>query len=120
MIIDFLRLLIAAICIATGILVMAVSTFGVFRIRYVLNRLHSAAMGDSMGIGLVILGLIILNGFTVVSLKLLMILGIFWLASPVCSHLLSSLEVFTNDRLDRVCESIELEPDPTKEVSQQS
>ena len=115
--IELIRYIIAALLIAAGILVMAISTFGVFRIRYVLNRLHAAAMGDSMGIGLVILGLILLHGFSVVSLKLLMILGVFWLASPVCSHLLSSLEVFTNENLDRHCDFILLEEN-TEEVSQ--
>lgn len=102
--ISLIRFIPAAVFIVAGIGVMAVGTLGIFRISYVLNRLHAAAMGDSLGLLLVALGLIILYGWSFASLKLLLIVALFWIASPVCSHLLSSLEAFTNDALDQVCE----------------
>lgn len=102
--ISLIRFIPAAVLIVAGIGVMAVGTLGIFRISYVLNRLHAAAMGDSLGLLLVALGLIILYGWSFASLKLLLIVALFWIASPVCSHLLSSLEAFTNDDLKQVCE----------------
>ena len=92
----------AAACILGGTFVMLIATIGVNRFHYVLNRMHAAALG----LGLVLLGLIVHNGLTFVSLKMLLVLVFFWNASPVCSHLISSLEVQTNPELEKECEII--------------
>ena len=105
---SLLRFFPAAVLIAAGIVVMIIGTIGVFRIHYVLNRLHAAAMGDSLGLLLIALGLTILCGWSLSSLKLLMMVTLFWIASPVCSHLLSGLEAFTNDELEEECQIITL------------
>lgn len=102
--ISLLRFVPAAVLICAGVAVMAVGTIGVFRIRYVLNRLHAAAMGDTLGLLLTAAGLAILFGWSLVTVKLFLIVLLFWLASPVCSHLLASLEASTNEELDKVCE----------------
>lgn len=98
------RTFLAAACILCGVSVMIVAAIGVNRFRYVLNRMHAAALGDTLGLGLVLLGVIIHNGPTFVSLKLLMIIVFFWMASPVCSHLISNLEVQTNPDIEKECE----------------
>ena len=48
-----------------GLLLCGLGTFiieliGVFRFRYVLNRMHAAATGDTLGIGFALLGLIVM------------------------------------------------------------
>ena len=98
--ISLIRFIPAAVCIALGVAVMVIGTLGVFRIKYVLNRLHAAAMGDSLGILLISLGVSILYGFSFVMLKVLCIILLFWIASPTCSHLLAGFEVRTNDALE--------------------
>ncbi len=70
--------------------------FGLFHFKYVLNRMHASAMGDTLGIGASMLGLIILNGFNMVSLKLFLIVVFLWIASPTSSHMIASLEVSTD------------------------
>ena len=50
------------------------------------------------------LGLIILSGFNFTSLKLALVIVFLWLASPVASHLISRLEVATNEELEKDCE----------------
>lgn len=102
--ISLVRFVIAAICIVIGVLIMAIETLGIFRFHYVLNRMHAAAMGDSLGIFMIVLGLIVIYGFSYASAKLLAVVILFWFASPVCSHLLAKLEVSTNDHLDEECE----------------
>jgi multicomponent Na+:H+ antiporter subunit G len=102
--IEVIRAFIAAVCILAGTAVMLVAAIGVNRFHYVLNRMHAAALGDTLGIGLVLLGLMVHNGLTFVSLKLLLIIIFFWNASPVCSHLISNLEVQTNPDLEKECE----------------
>ena len=102
------RIIPAAILIVLGIVVMAVATFGVFRIKYVLNRMHSSAMIDSLGMLLIAAGLGILYGLTMPTLKLIFIVTLFWCASPVCAHLLIDLETDTNEKLERHCEILPL------------
>jgi len=102
--IGILQFIFSSIFILLGIFVMSVSLFGVFKINYVMNRLHSSAMGDSLGIFLLIVGLIVLYGFSLNSLKLILIIFTFWCASPVCTHLLASLEIFTNQSISENCD----------------
>ena len=110
------RFIPAALFIAAGVAVAAVGTFGVFRVRYALNRLHAAAMPDSLGLLLIAAGLAVLFGFSLSTAKLLLIVLLFWLASPVCSHLLAFLETSTNEDLQTQCPSVPLDKldDPGK------
>ena len=91
-----------------GLLLMGMGCFileliGVFKFRYVLNRMHAAAMGDTFGIGISLTGLILLSGFNFTSLKMALIIVFLWLASPVSSHLIARLEVVTNEHLADHC-----------------
>ena len=92
-----------------GLLMEAVSVFGIYRFGYSLNRKHSAAIGDTLAIGNIVIGLCIISGFSVTTLKLLAVIVFFWLAGPVSSHLLVRLEVTTNERIE--------EHAPEKEVA---
>lgn len=99
-----LRLTAAAGCLVLGVVILIVAVIGVYRFHFVLNRMHAAAMGDTLGILFIMLGLILKNGLSFTSVKLLMIILFFWLASPVCSHLVSKLEVATHEHLEEECE----------------
>lgn len=100
----WVQLVLSAIFIVIGLLTLCVSVFGVFRFHYVLNRMHSAAMGDSLGILFIILGLMILSGFQFGTLKLALIILFFWLAGPVSSHMIAQMEALTNEKLREECE----------------
>ena len=43
---------ISALLLVTGLFLMMSAVIGQYRFRYVLNRMHAASMGDSMGLGL--------------------------------------------------------------------
>ena len=86
-----------------GLGIFMLQLFGVFKFKYVLNRMHAAAIGDTLGLGLSMLGMILLCGFSFTSLKLALVVAFLWLASPVSSHLISRLEVTTNEHLNEVC-----------------
>ncbi len=100
----WVQLIAGGILIVTGLLTMCAAVLGVFRFHYVLNRMHAAAMGDSLGILFIILGLMILSGFQMGTLKLLLIVIFFWLAGPVSSHMIGKLEVLINEHLKEECE----------------
>lgn len=99
-----LRLLLASIFLIAGVIILIVAVTGVYRFHFVLNRMHAAAMGDTLGILFILLGLVVPSGLSFASLKLFLIIIFFWMASPVCSHLVSFLEVSTNDDLEKECE----------------
>ena len=96
----WIQFILGAALIAAGVAVLALSIFGVYRFNYVLNRMHAAAMGDTLGILLVLGGLIVFSGFTALSLKLLLTVVMLWLTSPVSSHLIARLETHINERLN--------------------
>lgn len=88
---DTVRCIIAIVLISVGVFFEIVSVIGIFRFKFVLNRMHSAAMGDTLAILAVLLGLIFLTGISFTSLKIAVIILFFWIAGPVSSHLLANL-----------------------------
>lgn len=98
---EWIRFFIAAALLIWGLAVMCIGVIGVYRFRYVLNRMHAAAMNDTMGILFVMLSLIVIGGFTFTSVKLLLIILMLWLSSPVSSHLISRFELTTNEEIGK-------------------
>ena len=103
-ILNWIRFLLGTGLLLVGMAIFLLQIFGVFKFKYVLNRMHAAAMGDTLGIGISLIGLILLSGWNVTSVKMAMIIVFLWLASPVSSHLISRLEVVTNEHLAENCE----------------
>lgn len=103
-IIEWLQFLAGVSLLIGGLFIFVVQLAGVFKFKFVLNRMHAAAMGDTLGIGISLTGLIILSGFNFTSLKMALIIVFLWLASPVASHLIARLEVTTNEHLEEFCE----------------
>lgn len=101
---DWIRLIFSALFVIAGLCFLCFAMFGVFKYKYVLNRMQVAAMGDTLGVSLCMIGLIIFSGFTFASLKLLLVILFLWVAGPVSSHLISRLEVKTNKKIFEDCE----------------
>lgn len=89
--------------IVMGLLVFCIQLIGVYKFKYVLNRMHAAGMGDTMGLSLCLIGTMFLYGLSFTTLKVGLIIAFLWLASPVSSHLISRLEVTTNENLEDYC-----------------
>lgn len=96
---EWIQFIVGAALILAGLVIFILSVIGVYRFKYVLNRMHAAAMGDTLGLLLVLAGLIVFSGFKFLSLKLLLIILMLWLTSPVSSHLIARLEVHINEQL---------------------
>ena len=90
-----IRFIIAACLIGFGVFLFAMSTFGVFKFKYVLNRMHAAAIGDSLALFSLLAGVGVMTGCTYATLKLVIILVFFWLAAPVSSHMIAKMEIAT-------------------------
>lgn len=94
---EWIRFFIGGGLLLAGLITFAIEIIGVFRFRYVLNRMHAAAIGDTLGIGFALLGLIVISGFNFTSLKLFLVIVFLWFSSPVSSHLIARLEVTTDE-----------------------
>lgn len=101
MITEWIRMIVGLIFLLVGLVIFGIEFYGAFRMKYALNRMHAAAIGDTLGIAMSLLGLIVLNGFTMVSLKLLLVIIVLWLTSPVSSHLIARLEFATSKEVGR-------------------
>lgn len=81
--------IIATIVIALGALVMLAGAAGVLRFPDFYSRLHAAGKGDTLGQGLILLGLMIPIGFTLVSFKLALIILFIFIFNPTATHALA-------------------------------
>lgn len=104
---DIIRFVIVAALTATGLFCLLSGVVGVYKFRYALSRVHAAALLDTVGILLMLLGVIVATGFTVASAKMLVVIAFLWLTSPVSGHLIGRLEVTINDDLDKDAEVLD-------------
>lgn len=100
----WIRFIVGTVVLVIGLLTFALEVFGSYRFHFVLNRMHAAGMGDTLGIGISLFGLIIFSGLNFTSLKMFLVVCFLWCASPVSSHLIARLEVATDETLDQYCE----------------
>ena len=96
---EWIRFGAAAGLLALGLVFEVMAVFGVNRLQKALNRMHAAAMGDTLGILFVLMGLMVMRGWSMDSLKLFLVIGFFWIASPVSGHMISRLEMMTDENL---------------------
>ena len=101
MVLAWIRFAVAALFVIIGLMIEIAAILGVYRFNYVLNRMQIAAMGDTMGLAMILIGLMIMSGWTIMTAKLCMIIAFFWLASPVAGHMVAEIEVATNPEADK-------------------
>ncbi len=99
---EWVRLFVSGAFLLAGLLVFVSAAVGVNKFKRALNRIHAAALGDTLGILFMILGLVVWKGVSFASLKLLLVVLFFWLASPVAGHMISRLEVMTDEDLGEI------------------
>lgn len=93
---SWIRFILSGALMSGGLIILAAAVIGLYKFDYVLNRMHAAAMGDTLGLMLCLLSLTVGAPDGWVALKLLLIICFLWLSSPVSSHLIARLEVTIN------------------------
>lgn len=104
-----IRLILAAVLMLSGIIAGAVSILGVFRFRFVMNRMHCAAILDTLAMAGILGGLMVLTADMAYVPKLLAALLVLWVSSPAASHLVGRMELDTDDTAKTHMESMEEE-----------
>ena len=83
------REIVAGLFVLTGVFFFIVSTIGLLRFPDIYTRLHATAKGDTLGIGLCLVGSMIYLGFSITSLKVLVIILFVWITNPSAAHLIA-------------------------------
>ena len=110
-ILQWARFILAALLMLWGLLTLFATAVGLFRFDYVLNRIHAATKCDTFGVLLIFSSLALIFGWSIASLKLLLIIVFLWIANPVSGHLIAHLEVSTNSKIREKCEVIRNDAD---------
>ncbi len=97
---SWIRFGFTALLLSLGLFSLGVGIVGQYRFRYVLNRMHAASMGDSLGLLLVVAGLCVACDDGWMILKMALIVLFLWITSPTGSHLIARLETTTDTRLE--------------------
>ena len=110
--IEWIRFGIVIVLLVFGMSIFFLEIFGVYRFKFVLNRMQIAATGDTLGIGLCLIGLMVANGWDATTAKLALVIVFLWCASPVSSHMIARLEYTTDQTLLENCRMVSMEEVP--------
>ena len=73
-------------CLLLGSLFCVVGAIGLLRFPDFYSRMHGAGITDTLGAGLVLVGLMVQGGLSMVTVKLFLILMLLFLTSPASTH----------------------------------
>lgn len=69
-----------------GALLVAIGTFGIVRFRDVYSRLQASGVSDNAGLTVVLLGLILYDGWAPIDWTLLFLLILMLATNPIATH----------------------------------
>lgn len=73
-------------CLISGGLFCIVGGIGMLRMPDLYTRLHASSVIESLGAGLILVGLMLQAGLSLITLKLLILLALLFIASPTATH----------------------------------
>lgn len=106
---------IGGVLVILGGIFMAIGSLGLVRMPDVFTRMHAASVADTLGVSLVLFGLVLFAGFSLVSVKLILLILFIALTSPTAAHAVARAALHAGVRpVDRDGKEIE-PPDTTVE-----
>lgn len=78
----------AAALLASGFFFIVSGAIGIVRLPDFYTRLHAMGKCDTLGVALMILGLVVLEGATLEGLKIALVIAFVALANPTATHAL--------------------------------
>lgn len=85
-----LQTIIAGVLIFLGCFFVIVASVGLIRFPDFFSRMHPSGKTDTLGQALILLGLLVYEGFSFVSVKLLIIVLFVLVANPTATHALAN------------------------------
>ncbi len=89
--------LLTFVLLALGAVFILIGGVGVLRMPDLYTRLHAAGITDTLGAGLVLVGLMFQGGWSLVTVKLMLILLFLELTSPTSTHALAKAALLDAD-----------------------
>ena len=94
--VSWIQFLVGAAFLIAGLVFYVIQFIGVFRFKYVMNRMHAAGLGDTLGILSVVIAVAVLIGNANAIFKLVLIFVFMCLPGPVVTPLMAQAEVRTH------------------------
>lgn len=85
--------IIAMIFFIGSLLAFALGVLGLFRFPDPYTRMHGVGIGDTLGVGLMGIGLLLISPNWILRFKLIIILTLFWIISPTMTHMIAKAAV---------------------------
>ncbi|MBU2531750.1 MAG: monovalent cation/H(+) antiporter subunit G [Alphaproteobacteria bacterium] len=82
----------------TGSFFVLVGAIGMLRMPELFTRMHAASIIDTVGAGFLIAGMMLQAGPSLIALKLLFIMLLFFITSPVATHALAQAALHAGER----------------------
>ncbi len=101
---EWIRFAVVALFLLASLCLAVISVAGVFKFKFVLNRMHAAAICDSLALLVAMIGIAVAYGISFATVKVFLIVVLIWVASPVSGHLIARLEVTTDKHITEECE----------------
>ncbi len=80
---------IGAACLFAGSVFVVIGGIGVVRLPNFFARMHGAGITDTLGAGLILVGLMFDAGLSLITAKLVILLFFLWITSPTATHALA-------------------------------
>ena len=78
--------MIGTILIGIGTGLVLIGTIGILRFSDIYSRLQASGVSDNAGVGLILIGLMVRNGPTSISLGLGLLLALILVTNPIVTH----------------------------------
>ena len=92
---EWIKFTIVAVSVITGLFAYLCAVIGVNRFSFILNSLHCAGIGDTLGLMSIIFGCIVYVFDIMAAMKMLLVLILMWFTCPLSAHLLSEITLKT-------------------------
>ena len=86
--------IVTVVLLTAGCFFILSGAIGVVRMPDVFTRMHAAGMVDTLGASLVLIGLMFQSGWSLITLKLLVLLALLIFTGPVASHALARAAMY--------------------------
>ena len=77
------------ILMGLGAVFLVIAGIGILRLPDVFTRMHAAGIGDTLGAGLILAGLMLQGGISLVTVKLVFVFILLFMTSPTATHALA-------------------------------
>ena len=79
---EWLRFAVIALFLLASLGMAVISVAGVFKFKFILNRMHAAAICDSFALLLAMIGIAVAYGISFATVKVVLIVLFVWVTSP--------------------------------------